>query len=607
MKQSLLMKPITGLFIVFLFQIILASSIFGQATNNVVIDLSKEITNDKIQVEIHDLNFKKNRDTLFFPAVVLGMYEENNFGQYIDEIKVSYVNGDIKTIKSTKQNLFILKDAAEVTKVSYWAKSTINNKSLFLPAGSFFEQHGAFLLNFHSLVPYSKSTMNNSYKITIKRNNEITAVGALPIKSIEEEDKDIITAADYHELIDSPFLYSKFKAKDTTSIRLKHGIIQIAIAPNIYNLDAEYIKKTIAPVLNVLEKDSLFSTLFEDKYCLLFGFTDEYSHNTGALEHNKSSVYIFNDTNDFDNKLKEFVAHEILHILTPLNLRSERIDAFDFNSPLFSKHLWLYEGVTEYLAMKANMNAKLIDTLQFFKQLRMNYNYGKESNIKSLTQFSENILDKRHQENYGAIYTQGAITAFYLDYLFAKESGGELGISDLLAYAMKSASTDGVFNEETFFQDLEDEFPIVKDFFENMIISSNKSPFHDYLNQLGVSFKKDTIQRSKTYFTYGLRRIDYRLPKYIVIKNQELNDSLGIKKLKIHKINGKTVKYADSWKLFSPKSNEVLKIKIKKGFKFKTIEISPFKRSYHYYPEHLKIDDLENNILNRILKFGIEQ
>jgi len=496
------MKPIKLFIATITLQFFIAILVLGQGTNNVIIDLSKEIYDDKIEVEILDLSFKNDRDTLFFPAVILGMYEENNFGHYIEGVYATYQNGDVKKMKQKKKNLFILKDAKQIKKISYSVISAIQDKTLFAPAATYFDNNGAFLLNFHAIVGYSKSTMNHPYAITIKKHEDLIGVGALEKTNLENLSSDIISAKNYHELIDSPFLYSKYEAQDTTEIQLNKGTVQIAIAPNIYNIDADSIKEVITPILNILENDSLFSTLFEGKYCLLFCFTDEYSPYSGALEHNKSSVYYFNDTIDFNYNLKEIVAHEILHILTPLNLRSERIDSFDFINPIFSKHLWLYEGVTEYLAIKANFNANLIDTSQFFRQLRMNYDFGKHADITSLTEFSENILNKKNQDNYGAIYTQGAITAFYLDFLIAKESNGEQGISDLLAYAMKSKSKGGIFNEETFFKDLESKFPIVKYFFENMIISSNTYPFDEYMDELGVSFEQDTVQKKSPYLNY---------------------------------------------------------------------------------------------------------
>src|SRR5690554_7879145 len=89
-----------------------------------------------------------------------------------------------------------------------------------------------------------------------------------------------------------------------------------------------------------------------------------------------------------------------------------------------------------------------------------------------------------------------------------------------------------------------------------MIISSNTYPFDEYMDELGVSFEQDTVQKKSPYLNYGIRRIDYRFQKYLFIKNQELNDSLEIKRLKIYEINDKPVDYKSTRILFSPRSEE---------------------------------------------------
>ena len=72
----------------------------------------------------------------------------------------------------------------------------------------------------------------------------------------------------------------------------------------------------------------------------------------GALEHGNSSFYVLPDFGDttFTSMIKRVALHEFMHIFTPLNLHSEQIGNFDYVDPKMSKHLWLYEGVTEYFA-----------------------------------------------------------------------------------------------------------------------------------------------------------------------------------------------------------------------------------------------------------------
>ena len=52
----------------------------------------------------------------------------------------------------------------------------------------------------------------------------------------------------------------------------------------------------------------------------------------------------------------DIVSHEFFHIVTPLSVHSEDVHYFDYNAPTFSKHLWMYEGVTEYFATLFQVN-----------------------------------------------------------------------------------------------------------------------------------------------------------------------------------------------------------------------------------------------------------
>ena len=54
------------------------------------------------------------------------------------------------------------------------------------------------------------------------------------------------------------------------------------------------------------------------------------------------------------------MAHEFLHIVTPLAIHAQQINDFDFYSPSMSKHLWLYEGVTEYTSVLVQVQQGLM-------------------------------------------------------------------------------------------------------------------------------------------------------------------------------------------------------------------------------------------------------
>src|SRR5690606_40631723 len=62
-------------------------------------------------------------------------------------------------------------------------------------------------------------------------------------------------------------------------------------------------------------------------------------------------------------------AHEIFHMVTPLNIHSELIEQFNFVTPSPSQHLWLYEGVTEWASNMIRLRGGLTSLEEFFDQL----------------------------------------------------------------------------------------------------------------------------------------------------------------------------------------------------------------------------------------------
>jgi predicted metalloprotease with PDZ domain len=71
---------------------------------------------------------------------------------------------------------------------------------------------------------------------------------------------------------------------------------------------------------------------------------------SAALEHSYSSVYYSPQAraDKVSDEITGLSCHEFFHIVTPLNIHSEEISNFNFDTPKMSKHLWLYEGLTEY-------------------------------------------------------------------------------------------------------------------------------------------------------------------------------------------------------------------------------------------------------------------
>ena len=163
-------------------------------------------------------------------------------------------------------------------------------------------------------------------------------------------------------------MYSK---PDTAIIKVGNTEVLIGSYSPTQKITAKEIANSVKEVL-MAQKEYLGGTLPVNKYAFIFYFTDQPVYSYGALEHSGSSFYFMPERtiDEMNQQLRDFAAHEFFHIVTPLTIHSEEIHNFDFNDPKMSKHLWLYEGVTEYFAGNVQVKYDLIDQDQYFDMIR---------------------------------------------------------------------------------------------------------------------------------------------------------------------------------------------------------------------------------------------
>ena len=586
-----------------LITLVLTIPYFSNAVIHVKIDLISD--NQIVKVEMTDVNLSDQSALLMFPKVIPGMYEDNSFGKFINEVYADYANGDRLKLKREKRNAFKIHNASEVVKISYSVEPTNypgHKNDFFLPAGSVFNERYC-LLNFHALVGYFPKKQNEPYQVAIIKSGEFSGVGSLNHTYLSTV-VDSLYALNYSELIDRPMLYAKFSETDTSTVIFSGLKVNVAITPNEYGLTATRLKKAIVPILKSLGENPTFKKIFPDSYSFLFCIDPKLGFYSGGLEHNLSSVYFLSDTNSLDSYLTNLIAHEIIHILSPLQLRSEYIDHFDLHEPVFSQHLWLYEGITEYLAMKCNLDAGVIDTTGFFKELSgKNMNALRYDHL-SLTEASTDVLSRKNQKYYPNFYEKGALVGFYLDYLIAKESHGEKGIFDLIDFLLDTYGSEKPFPENGLFQVIINEFPETKTCFDQMVIGVKPIPLKEVLENLGVRFVESTEPVERITYETGIYGYNYwENCKCIVVKKQPFNKEIGKRKIKIYRINNEPAQIG-GMTLLNPDSAEEIVLGISKD-KTETVSLYPKQKINTYFPTSLSLpgESGKSKLVEKVLEF----
>src|SRR5690606_5302881 len=228
---------------------------------------------------------------------------------------------------------------------------------------------------------------------------------------------------DYDKLIDSPLMYS---APDTAIIKVANTEVLIgSYSPN-KKITAKEIAESVKEILYA-QKEYLGGTLPVDKYAFIFYFTDQPVTSYGALEHSTSSLYFMPEASieQMNQQLRDMAAHEFFHFVTPLTVHSEEIHNFDFNDPKMSKHLWLYEGVTEYFASNVQVKHELISPDEYLDVLREKILIAETFNDSvPFTDISKFTLSQ-YKDQYYNVYQKGALIGLCLDIKLRSLSEGK--------------------------------------------------------------------------------------------------------------------------------------------------------------------------------------
>lgn len=210
----------------------------------------------------------------------------------------------------------------------------------------------------------------------------------------------------------------------------------------------------------------------------------------GALEHSYSSLFVFPAMGGISQEIKDDLAHEFLHILTPLNLHSNIIQPFNFEVPTASQHTWLYEGVTEWASDIMQLRSGLITTDEYLKRIsdKLTINDRFSQNI-SLTELSKNVYDEAITMQFLNFYNKGAVTAAFLDIGLLELSGGKRGLREVFLELLDKYGKDKPFPEDEFFEIfISITYPEIEQFINDYVKSTTPLPCEEYMAKLGFKY-----------------------------------------------------------------------------------------------------------------------
>lgn len=414
------------------------------------IDLTDR-TDDRFRVVLTPPALPAGEAVFQLPATVPGTYEIEDWGRMVVDLRAIAVDGGPIAVRRDGVNRFVIADGASLGELRYEMDDSLDaglREHEPYPMASTDIDHDHVVINPFGVFGYFEGAREVPFETVYRLPPGWEAASALVAH--QRGDELTYRARDYDDLVDAPVLMGEL---DLRTLRVAGTEIVIALfAPPRarHGLDADATARAVEPVLEATAR--WLGGLPVQRYAFLVRTGGRMVRGGifGAHEHRTSSFYYLPAGIEVE-QVAHMAAHEFFHIVTPLNLRSDIIDEFDFATPRPSRHLWFYEGVTEYCSWHLRAKGGLIGERAFFGQLRdklfMADGYDWEL---PLIELGLGCYD-RHADEYGNVYQKAALVAWALDLEIQRLSGGATDLRDTIRTLIGRYGPDRPFAEDELF------------------------------------------------------------------------------------------------------------------------------------------------------------
>jgi len=477
---------------------------------------------DKIGVELDCPAMDRDTVRFNFPTTVPGTYAVLDYGNYISEFKAVGKNNKPLKVKKEGRNSFLIFNAKELQRLNYLVRDSWDSKEknrIFEPAGTGFERDKYFYINNGAVFGFFDNKLLLPFKLNFNCPAKLNGFSSLE-KSFQNDSRQLFEATNYHDLVDKPILFTPQKER---TLRVANTGITVAGYYAGNDSSAYYIATEIDSAMRAV---AVFvgGNLPVENYSFLNYIVDLRDIGTilmsgnigllqypkimrkmrnkafGALEHGNSSSYYLPDFghNSYKGMVSETAIHEFMHIFTPLSLHSNLVGDFDYSHPKMSKHLWLYEGVTEYFATLIAMQGGLSSVDKTV------YNTLKDKIVSSyaypdsipFTVMSERVFEPPYKNLYDQVYERGAIMAMLLDFEIMRLTGGQKTLRSVVLELVSMYGKNKSFGEEEIIPlFVKMVHPQLKSFFDNYVSGKTPLDITGGFQTIGVTYQKELAGR----------------------------------------------------------------------------------------------------------------
>ena len=454
---------------------------------------------DTFKVTLFPEPLSASNNVFQFASTAPGTYEVMDIGRFVSSFKAFDRSGTEIATEHSSTNEWTISRPQEVAKITYTVEDLWNAKVTehpVYPMASTLLSDDFVMLNGQAIFGYFAGMQSEPIKIKLSYPSEWTVGTAL-----NPDSEGYYRADDFDNVVDSPFFLGKLSTAKTT---VGNATIDVYTYSRTGLITSD---KMLSSLDGLLKAESNFTKgLPVNRYAFLFYFG---KFGAGAWEHSYSSEYVLKEdtlTPAYSASIVSVIAHEFFHVNIPLNLHSELVEHFNFVKPVMSRHLWLYEGTTEWAAFTLQLRDHLLTLPQYLQALQGKFSAADNFDQHvSLTDLGIHATDM--QDQYPNIYQKGALVSTMLDIRLLQLSHGKSGLRELILRLSKEYGKKHAFSEEDFFDKLvEMTYPEIRDFIDHYIKGTDKLPAQEYFSSLGIDYsEKGMADSSKSSLRAGIR------------------------------------------------------------------------------------------------------
>jgi predicted metalloprotease with PDZ domain len=447
---------------------------------------------DLFHITVYTEGLNEENNIYNLPATVPGTYSLLNFGRFVTTFAAFDKDGNPLEVEQISTNRWQISDVENLAKIKYDIEDTFDAdiaEQHVIPMAGTGINEDYIVLNTFGVIGYFENLQSLPVKMKLEYDPDWTIGTSLLL-----DDDGYYTAESYDFFADSPILLGELTVATTKVNDIEVGVY--VYSPNDSN-NAEGTLEIADTLLQAIGEFIGYSPVTHYNYLICFldeqTFQDLGFLGAGALEHSYSSLFVYPGFGNFGMGIQDDMAHEFLHILTPLNLHSNIIEPFNFETPTAPEHLWLYEGVTEWGSDISQMRGGLITTDQYLKKLsnKITHSYQFRQDI-SLTELSLDVYSDVITMEFLNFYEKGAVTAAMLDIRLLELSNGTRGLREVFLDLLEQYGKNKPFPEDEFFEIfVANTYPEIEVFIEDYIKGTKTLPYQEYMAKLGFNYIKE--------------------------------------------------------------------------------------------------------------------